>query len=169
MTEDDILNIATWRDSSEIRLKCFSPVLEQSVDIHILTKDEDRISNRSVRIVNDLLELSIQHFETMRNYLWEDCKLNCDVTDYGFDVPEGKTEQDVNHEEFGVFNAEDAYEKSSLKYLLIIEDDQDEYANNYGLLTFDNEWNENFTVVVMKNGDIVGFGDSGLYLGKYEK
>jgi hypothetical protein len=169
MTKDDILNIATWRDSGELRLECFPPVFEQSVNVHILTKDKDHISDRSVRIVNDLLELSVQHFETIKNYLWEDCQLSCEVTDYGFDVPEGKTEQEVNHEEFGVFNGEDAYKKSRLEYLLIIEDDQDEYANNYGLMTFDNEWNGHLTVVVMKNGDIVGFGDSGLYLGKYEK
>jgi hypothetical protein len=169
MTKDDILNMTTWRDSHEIRLKCFPPVFEKSVDVHILTKDKDRISDRSVQIVNDLLGLSVQHLKTIKNYLWEDCKLNCEVSDYGFDVPEGKTEQEVNHEEFGVFNGEDAYEKSNLEYLLISENDQDDHTNNYGLLTFDNEWNGHLTVVVMKNGDIVGCGDSGLYLGEYEE
>jgi hypothetical protein len=169
MTKEDILNIATWRNSDELRLECFLPVFEKSVNIHILTKNEHSISDRSVRIVNDLLGLSRQHLEIIKNYLWEDCKFCCDVTDYGSNVSEEKTDQEVNLEEFGVFNKEDAYGKSYLEYLLISEDNQEDYTNNYGLLTFDNEWNGHLTVVVMKNGNIVGFGDSGLYLGKYEE
>jgi hypothetical protein len=168
MTEDDILNIATWQNSHELELKCIVPIFEKSVTVQILTKDPDRISESSVQIVNDLLELSEQHLETIKNYLWEDCKLNCEVSDYGFDVPEGKTLQEANHEEFGVFNGKDAYEKSNLEYLIISENDRDIYTNNYGLLTFDNQWNGHLTEVVMKNGNIVGSGDSGSYLGKYE-
>jgi hypothetical protein len=168
MTKDDILNIAIWQSSYELELKCFVPVFEKSVTVQILTKDPDRISESSVQIVNDLLGLSEQHLETIENYLWEDCKINCEVSDYGFDVPEGKTLQEANHEEFGVFNGEDAYEKSNLEYLIISENDRDIYTNNYGLLTFDNQWNGHLTEVVMKNGNIVGSGDSGSYLGKYE-
>jgi hypothetical protein len=168
MTKDDILNISVWRNSDELEFKCFVPVFEKSVSVQILTKDKECISDSSVQIVNNLLGLSAQHLEIIKNYLWEDCKLNCDVSDYGFDVPEGKTEQEVNHEEFGVFNGEDAYEKSDLQYLLISEADRDVYTNNYGLLTFDNQWNGHLTEVVMKNGDIVGYGDSGSYLGEYE-
>ena len=121
MRKDDILNMATWQNSHELRLKCFPPVLKKSVDVYIFTQDEDRISDRSVQIVNNLLGLSVQHLKTIKEYLWEDCKLNCELTNYGFDVPEGKTVQEVNHEEFGVLNAEDAYEKSNLEYLLIPE------------------------------------------------
>ncbi len=168
MTKDDILNIAVWRNSDELEFKCFVPVFEKSVNVQILTKDKECISDSSVQIVNNLLGLSAQQLETIKNYLWEDCKLNCEISDYGFDVPEGKTEQEVNHKEFGVFNGEDAYEKSDLQYLLISEADRDVYTNHYGLLTFDNEWNSHLTEVVMKNGDIVGYGDSGSYLGKYE-
>lgn len=169
MTKDDILNIAKWRNSDELEFECFAPVFKKGVNIHILTNSKHSISDRSVRIVNDLLSLSQQHLETIKNYIWEDCKFCCDVTDYGFDVPEGKTGQQVNLEEFGVFDRDDAFEKSHLKYLLISENDQEDYNNNYGLLTFDNGWNGHLTVVVMKNGNIVGFGDSGLYLGEYEK
>ena len=106
--------------------------------------------------------------EIIKNFLWEDCKQACDASDYGFDVPDGKNITEVNHEEFGVFNGEDALAKSFFDGLLIIEGDQDEYANNYGFLHFDNEWNSHLTTVVMKNGSIVGCGDSGLWLGEYE-
>jgi hypothetical protein len=168
MTKDDIRNLATWRNSYELELKCFPPVFDKSVNVQILTKEQDHISDRSVQIINDLLGLSVQDLEIIKDYLWEDCKLNCEISNYGFDIPAGKTEQEVNHEEFGVLNREDAYAKSDLKYLLVCEDDQDTYTNNYGFLTFDNEWNGHLTVVVMKNGYLVGCGDSGLYLGKYE-
>jgi hypothetical protein len=45
---------------------------------------------------------------------------------------------------------------------------QKEYRANYGHQTFDTHWNSHFITVVMKNGDIDGFGNSGLRLGAFE-
>lgn len=168
MIKEEILKLVTWRDSKEARFECFSPMFEKNVDVYILTNNDHTIADRSFQIVNDFLTISHQHIEKIKNFLWEDCKLNCEATSYGFDVPDGKDEVEVNHEEFGVFNGADALAKSTLKYLLISEDDQESYPNNYGHLPFDNEWNSHLTTVVMKNGEIVGWGDSGLYLGEYE-
>lgn len=168
MTKEEILKLVAWHDSQEARFECFSPIFEKNAGIHILTNTDHSISDRSFRTVNDFLNLNHKHIELIQNFLWEDCKLNCELTSYGFDVPDGKDEVGVNHEEFGVFNGEDALAKSTFIYLLISEDDQEEYPSNYGHLRFDNEWNSHLTTVVMKNGEIVGWGDSGLYLGEYE-
>jgi hypothetical protein len=168
MIKEEVLKIVTWRDSTEARFECFSPMLGQNVDVHILTTLDRRVSDRSIQIINDFLNISHQHLDTIKNFLWEDCKLNCESSSYGFDVPDGKDEAEVNHEEFGVFNGEDALTKSTFLYLLIGEDDQENYLSNYCHLNFDNEWNSRLTTLVMKNGEIVGWGESGLYLGKYE-
>jgi hypothetical protein len=53
--------------------------------------------------------------------------------------------------------------------LNIYEDDQAHYASNYGHLSFDTPWNGHFVSVIMKNGDIVGYGDSGLWIGAFER
>jgi hypothetical protein len=168
LTQGDILQRITWRDSREARCEFFSPVLERTIKVHVLTRADERISDRSIQIINDFLGLSHTHLDTIKQYLWDNCKLNCESSSYGFDVPDGADEGQINHQEFGVFNQDDALEKSTLKYLLISEDDQEDYPNNYGRLQFDNEWNSHLTTIVMKNAGIVGAGDSGLYLGSWE-
>lgn len=52
-------------------------------------------------------------------------------------------------------------------YLLIGEEDR-EFKGNYGLMHFDNEWESHTFVVVMKDGNIVGYGQSGFWVGEYE-
>lgn len=168
MTREEILAIATWRNSDEAEFECFLPVFGGKVEMHILTKNKQAISDRSVHVVNDFIALSSQHLNTIKAFLWEDCKANCEDSSYGFEVPDGKSEIEVNHQEFGVFNGEDAYQKSSLSFL-VCESDQEKFSNNYGYLYFDNSWNTHLTTVVMKNGSIIGYGDSGVYIGKYEK
>jgi hypothetical protein len=112
-----------------------------SVEVQVLTNNEVRISERSFQIISDFLELSLEQLEKIKQFLWEDCKLCCDVTSYGFDVPGGKDEVQTNHDEFGVHSPDDALRQSSLHCLLIMESDQESCPSNYGYLTFDNEWN----------------------------
>ena len=168
MNKQEVLNLATWRSENELRLLCYVPVFEKDIEIHLFSEKDNYISDRSVQTINDLIALSLAQFKRIKELLWDDCKLNCEVSSYGFDVPDNKSESEVNHENFSVFNPEDAYKKSTLIYLNISEDDQNNYQSNFGHLTFDNEWNSHLTVVIMKNGNIVGYGDSGLYLGEFE-
>jgi len=80
-----------------------------------------------------------------------------------------RDETEVNHEQFGVFSDDDALARCSLKGLHIFESQQREYpASHCGLLKFDNAWNSHLATLVMKNGAVVGWGDSGLYIGRYE-
>jgi hypothetical protein len=168
MTKKEILARVTWRSSTEARFECFSPLFGKNSEVHVLTASDSRISERSFHTINDFLGLSDVHLEGIKQLLWEDCKLNCEISSYGFDVPDGSDEVQINHQAFGVFNGNDALEKSALRYLLISEDDQESYPNNYGRLQFDNEWNSHLSTIVMKNGTIVGCGDSGLHIGKWE-
>jgi hypothetical protein len=168
MNNDEISKQLVWRDSWEARVTFFSPLFGVDVEIEILSTQGECISGRSLRVINDFLELTPAQLGKIKHYLWEDCKLNCEVSSYGFDVPDDKDESQVNHEEFGVHNPDDAFEKSSPPRLLIIEDDQINYESNFGRLTFDNEWNSSLTTIVMRDGEIVGCGDSGVNVGRFE-
>ncbi len=168
MTHEEILKRVVWRASNEARFWCFSPLLGLDIEIQVFTAAEYRISDRSFYVINDFLGLDPSQLEHIKQFLWEDCQFCCDTTSYGFDVPEGQDEAKTNHIEFRVHSPDDALKESTLKYLLVTEDDQEHYPSNFGRLTFDNEWNGDLTTVVMKNGSIVGYGDSGLYIGKFE-
>ena len=167
-THEEILKRVVWRDSNEARFECFSPLLELYIEIRIFTATEYRISDRSFYVINDFLGLDPSQLEHIKQFLWEDCQFCCDTTSYGFDVPEGQNEAKTNHIEFRVDNPNDALRESTLKYLFVSEDDQEHYSSNFGRLTFDNEWSGHLCTIVMKNGSIVGYGDSGLYIGKFE-
>ncbi|ABC28317.1 hypothetical protein HCH_01457 [Hahella chejuensis KCTC 2396] len=169
MNRSEILNSISWKEEEEWfgTAQVVVPVLGGKIEIQFLVENERDISDRSVRIVNELLQLDESHLIKIKHFLWEDCKLYCEATGYGFDVSEGKNETEVNHREFGVFNETDAYRTSNLLYVMICEEDE-KFEGNYARLTFDNEWNGNLCVVVMKGGDIVGYGDDGLYIGEFE-
>jgi hypothetical protein len=168
MTKDEIDRAVDWRDTYEARFECFVPAFDQTVKVSFFTHAAETISDRSVQIVNDFIALADQHISAVKGYLWQDCQSCCETLSWGVYVPDGKTEAEANHEDIEVFNAEDAYRKSTLS-LGIYEDDQQAYASNYGHLSFDTPWNSHIVCVVMKNGDIVGYGDSGLWLGAFER
>jgi hypothetical protein len=167
MTKDDIDRAVVWRDTYQARVQVFSPAFNQMVEVSFHTEVAETVSGRSIQIVNDFIALTEQDLSKIKNFLWQDCQACCESLSWGVFVPAGKTEAQANHEDIGVLSAEDAYSKASLS-LNVYEDVQKEYDSNYGHLTFDTNWNSHFVTVVMKNGDIVGFGNSGLWLGAFE-
>ncbi len=167
MTKEELYKLVVWRNSDEANFECFLPAFDKTVEVKIFTNACQVISDRSIQIVNDFINLTHQHLTVIKSFLWEDCRSCCEDISWGVDVPDGKTEAEANHEDIGVFNEEDAYRKSSLS-LRVYENKEEEYKSNYGFLYFDNEWNSHLTTVVMKNGNIVGYGDSGLYVGEFE-
>jgi hypothetical protein len=166
MTKDEIDRAVVWRSTYEARLECFLPAFDQTVLVKFFTNTDRIISDRSVQIVNDCIALTDHHLSVIADFLWQDCKSCCDTLSWGVDVPEGKTEAEANHEDIGVLNAADAFRKSTLS-VGIYEDDQEAYDSNYGHLSFDTPWNSHFMTVVMKNGNIVGYGNSGLWIGAF--
>lgn len=163
---EEILKFTTWINNEEAVLECFSPLIEKNVKIKIYTNEKHKISNRSIDIVNQFIRLSPPELCTIKKFLWEDCQFCCANISWGVYVPEGKSETEANHEDLGVFNEQDALEKSSLK-VTIYESDEECYTDNYGYLCFDNSWNSHLTTIIMKNGKIVGYGDSGVDVEKF--
>lgn len=166
MLRPQLLAQITWRSGQEAQLDCFSPLFGKNVEIRIATDIANAISDRTIQIINDFLALPPTEMETIKGFLWEDCELCCEEIACD-EIPEGMTETEANHHYYGVFGPEDAYRKSNFRYLYVSEY-REEYTGNYGCLPFDNEWNSHLTTIVMRNGKIVGYGDSGIYLGQFE-
>lgn len=169
MTKEEMLALCTWKDGEAWfgKFAGHSPLFGQAVEIHLLVENDYDISDRTVLIMNDFLKLKTDDLTTIKRFLWEGCQECCESSSYGFEVSKGQSETEANHAGFGVFNEEDAYAKSHLTYLQICEEDQ-ELQGNYGHIHFDNEWESHGTVIVMKNGQLIGYGEDGLYVGAYE-
>lgn len=167
LTKEEILAQCEWKDDGYTAvLELRSPVLG-TVPVHIATTNPPAISDRSVAIVNDTLNLDGNAVDLIKRHLWESCKECCEYFMCDVELKPGQTETEANHEKYGVFNPDDAFAKSHLTEVYVSEGDE-ELKGNYGNITFDNEWNSHSDVVVMKNGKIVGRGDSGVYLGVFE-
>ncbi|MEM8863880.1 MAG: hypothetical protein AAGD96_36690 [Chloroflexota bacterium] len=169
MNKQEILEICKWKEDEGWfgQFECVSPLLDQTIEIHLIVNNDYQISDRTLAIVNAFLGLNERSLPEVKRFLWEGCQLCCEEISYGVEVKEGQTETEANHEAFGVFNGDDAFKKSSFMYLLINESNE-EFVGNYGLLNFDNEWESHISVVVMKDGEIVGHGESGVYVGQFE-
>lgn len=159
----------TWSTDRpwEARASVRSPLWSHPVEVHVLAEQEGRVTDRTAVIVRDFLSLRPEDRADIQRELWRSCRECCELIDFGAAARPGQTLAEANHDHLGVRSEEDALQESTLRYLLIDEGDQ-KFAGNYGQLVFDNEWNSDLTVVVMKNGRIVGHGDSGLYVGRYE-
>lgn len=167
ITTEWIQTLCYWRNTTEARLAIYSPLFCRNIEVRLLTKQQHTISGTSIAILNDFLNLADDALVLIKAFLWENYLECCDHSDYGFHSKEGQTEREATFEAFGVSSQEDAYRRSSFLYFLISEENE-KYKNRYGHLTFDNEWESHLSEVVMKNGKIVGCGESGSYLGKYE-
>lgn len=154
-----------WRTNDEANISLFSLIFDKMVNVKIYVAQPNRISERSLAVINDFLCLDQQSLEIIKGFLWEDCQFCCENISWGVDVPEGKTEAEANHDDLGIHNSNDALNKSTLKLTI---DENEMLENNYGYLCFDNEWNSHLTTVVMKNGLIVGYGDSDICGASFE-
>ncbi len=168
LSKEELLARCAWQEGGLVAKVSLNLAPFGKVEVHVETKEIQILSDRSVEIINGLLNLDENAMYLVKQYLFDSCRECCVDSDYGAEVRLGQTQPEANHELFGVHNPEDALAKSHLKYVCIDENEEG-LKGNYGLFTFDNEWNSHLDVIVMKDGKIVGRGDSGLYLGAFEK
>lgn len=84
-------------------------MFDRHVEIQLFVTKERDVSELSVAIVNDFLNLDWTSFKKIKHFLWWGCRDCCENSDYGFAVKKGKNITETNHEVFDVFNEEDAY------------------------------------------------------------
>lgn len=166
-TKQNILNSITWKENWLGIFEAYAPLFERVVRIEVLTQTDRTVSDRTLTILNDFTQLGPSAVDPIKRFLWESGNQCFECVDYGVRAEPGQTHTDANRSAFGVFSPDDAFQKSRFTHLLIEEENQ-QYPNNYGHLYFDNEWEGHFFVVVMKNGRLVGYGEDGLHIGQFE-
>ncbi len=168
MTPEDAAKLATWREPDEARFTLFVPAFGQAVEFRAYTNVPGQISARGLATIRDVVALDADALARIKQLIWENCVLCCEGSSYGFDVPEGQSETEANFANFGVHDPQGAYEKCSPPIVSVYEIDHADYAADYAHITFDNAWESHLMTVIVRNGEVVGGGESGVYLGQFE-
>jgi hypothetical protein len=166
---EDILKTISWTegDDSSGTSRMALPAFQTEVCIRLFVDGNKEISGRTERIFNDLYSLGNNELQMIKGFLYENYISCCDSINYGFPRRAGESEAEANRREFGVGDREGAYRQSRLKYILI-DEDEEELKGHYAQLMFDAEWHSSLCAVVMRDGKIVGYGEDGLYLGRFD-
>ena len=168
LTRDGLLARATWKDENQLEFTLPVPVFGGDMKCFVWTREPGRVSDRTVHTFAQLQVLDAGQLERIKAVVWDNCVLCCETTGYGVDVAEGESEAQANHREFGALDAEGAWARTRLEELQVFEDDQDEYAANYARIALDNEWESHGVRVVVRDGVVVGGGEDGLFIGRFE-
>ena len=167
MTLAELHALAHWEDGNAT-FAVDVPLFGREVEFTVMGAHDGVLGKRTAETVRQVQGLGASDMARLLEVVWENCLLNVEVSSYGFDVREGRTETEANLEAFNVHDAASAYARTRLKYCLIDEEDQTTFAANYAVLFMDNAWETHGLDVVVRNGRIVGGGENGVWLGRFE-
>jgi hypothetical protein len=171
MEKQEILKRCEWDEYDMATLTVFSEMFGRDVEVRLIPgQDTGRdVSATMVAVLNDFLALKKEDLETVKEYLWEDCKDAFANVSYGVDAREGETETEANFREFGIHDKEDAYNQSDFD-CVAIDGDDDIFQNRYGMIRFYPVWEqEHGCGIVMQNGKLIARYSNDVYFGRYEE
>ena len=166
MTRAELATNTVWDENGLGNLSLFMPLFNESLNI-VLFADYDaprEVTDKMTAIVNDLLQIKPEQLGRVKELLWEECLFSFHVADYGVEQLEGESHVDAHLREFGISNAEDAFSKGTIKEIHI----SDEFKNRYAEIKVDT-CSDNYISLIVKNGQIIDFGDDGVHLGWFEE
>lgn len=168
MTKQDLEKIITWDENGIGRCKIFVPFLQKEIEFEVFSGiyENPKISDFMLQTIEDVLALSENSIEIIKNLLWEDCNFSFAITDYGNQPQKGETYKQVNFKEFQIHSKQDAFDKSILKTIQIPEKNND-YKTRYAQIMIDSASN-NYICIIIKKGKIIDYDDDGTYLGWFE-
>lgn len=125
---------------------------------------EPRVTEKMVATVNDVLALTPADIVRVKEMLWDEANFAFQVADYGVE-PEGEeTQLEAHLREFGIANPDDAYAKSVVREVHII----DQFEARFAELKIDTG-SENLVSIIVKDGRIIDWDDDGTHLGAFEE
>jgi len=167
MTLADLPARARWED----KLATFAvdvPLFGRPIEFQVAAARAGELSDRTIETVRQVQALGESDLARVLEVVWENCLLNVESSSYGFEVREGRTETEASLEAFGVHDAASAWARTRLRYCWIAEDDQVTFAANYATLLVSNEWETHGLDIVVRDGRVVGGGENGVWLGRFE-
>jgi len=156
MTKEQILAQCTWDDYDMATLNVEIPIWKQKTEVTLIPEyNAGRvITDDMAQAVNDVLNLTEQQANKIKDYIFWFYNLCCETTYYGFDAKAGETDTEANKRHFGVKNREDAFAKSILKSINI-----EESTDRVATFHFYAEWeDEHGCEIAIRNGEVENFG-----------
>lgn len=166
MTRAELATNIVWDENGLGNLSLFIPLFNESLNI-VLFPDYYKpreVTEKMADIVNDVLQIQPDQLGRVKELLWEECLFAFHVADYGVEQQEGETHVEAHLREFGISNAADALSKGTIKEIHIA----DEFKNRYAEIKVDT-CSDNYISLIVKNGQIIDFGDDGVHLGWFEE
>lgn len=166
MTKAELAAITVWDENKLGNLSLFIPLFSDTLKI-VLFCDFDQapgVTDKMTAICNDLLQIQQDQLGRVKDLLWDECLFSFHVADYGVEPMEGESHVDAHLREFEIHNGEDALAKSSIKEIHV----SDEFNNRYAEIKVDTG-SDNYISLIVKNGQIIDFGDDGVHLGWFEE
>ena len=167
MTLADLNALARWEDGSAT-FAVDVPLFGGAVDFTVAAARDGVLSERTAQTVRQVQALGPADHARLLEVVWENCLLNVEGSSYGFDIRDGQTETEANLEAIGVHDAASALARTRLRYCRIDEEDQSTFTANYAVFFMDNAWETHGLDVVVRDGRVVGGGENGVWLGRFE-
>ena len=156
-----------WDEYDMGTIDLLVPLFGKEVEFTFYTQDNPRvISDKVKHAVAQVQALSSDNLAQVKDLLLENAQFCFEVTDYGAPRKDGETHLDATKRLFGIYTAEDAYSKSTLKSIHI-DAKMDEMTGTYASLVFET-FNRELIHIIAKNGRIIDYHDDGGWIGTYE-
>lgn len=158
-----------WDEPGIGRVDKHLPFLEMDVRFIFFTQETDPpgISEKMHQTMLDVLALTENDENKLKELLWEEAVFSFTVADYGCEPRDGESHLDAHMREFECANREDTYRQCTVQEVQF-DAESDELRNRFAIIVIETVAN-NLIDVIVKNGRIVDFDDSGTFLGFFEE
>jgi len=169
MTKEEILKNTTWDYYEMGTCPLFVNVFSKEIPFILFQehKPKPSITEKMTESIKDILVLEKSELDTIKKMLYEECLFAFQVADYGCEPKDGETELEAHLREFNISNKEDAFAKSEVKEIHIMQEN-DELLGRDSEIKIDSA-SDNLISIIVKNGKIIDFDDDGTYLVSFEK
>lgn len=157
MTKQEILKKSVWDDSYALTIDVYHKEFDQNVSIYVFPIDDysKKINSNVVTAINEFLDISKDDLDKLKSNLYEHYKMCCESISYGnypIQLKNGESESEANYRFFGIYNKQEAFDKSTLGEVTI-EAYEDREVNMY----FNTIWEtEHGCLIKIFNGKIKG-------------
>ena len=165
MTKSELDGLVRWDDLNLGHLTLFVPLLSRELPF-VLFGGEDNgseVTDKMTATINDVLALSPEDREKVKELLWEECNFAFQVTDYGVEAEEGESPLAAHLREFGISGPDAAFDQSEFREIHI----RGGFAGRFAAIKV-TTGSQNFVSIIVKNGRMVDFDDDGTHLGWFD-
>lgn len=121
------------------------------------------VTPKMAQTIADVLALTPAHLPVIKQMLWDEANFAFSTVDYGVQPMRGETHLEAHSRAFGIANPDDAFAKSAVLGVQIV----DEFSARFAELKIDTG-TDNLISIIIKDGRIIDWDHDGTYLGWFE-